>query len=633
MKLSKVPNVLFLILFLLSLFLINTSVAYAQSSSMDLQLNYVEGSAITGQYAFDVSAYFSLEDSAGVPVKDITVNDISASEDGKQVKITSLDSASDDPIYISLILDTSGSMGGSKIQSAKEAAENFIAGLGNSDIISVVTFNTEIKQVLDFTTDHASAKNQVELIDSIPNSGTCLYDAIYQTAQKTSALPLGRRAIIVLTDGKDELPSGGSCSTLTIDDDIDLASGGNTRVPVYTIGLGNSIDPASLKRLSSLTGGKYAFASEASQLNATFSALLDQLKSEYVLHYTSTAAPGTHTLSVQASYLGSSAQDSRSFVLPEFPLSISIISPSPDQEINGNQKIVAAITGQGQAINQVTFKVNDEIIGTVTQSPYELDWKPDTNLAGDVVISAAAIGNDGKTLAENNVKVKITENAAIQNSATSVTGTKENTWLDNKIMLYGGIAIVVILAGAIYFIFANKNRKKENSTDKEYPYEIGNKPIHENSMNELTMDGFVLSENALGAVTVMQSDDPAMLGQRFEISEQTTRLGRAADNDILFPKDGAVSRHHAILENRNGQLIFSEMVSIAGDGSTKTPTYGTFVNDQKVVDSVPLKNGDLIRLGKRLVLRFETSMKAEEDSEKTLDQFDVNDLDKTMDSL
>lgn len=614
---------------LTGLVLFSPSIVLADSA-MDLELNYVQGKPVKGQFQYDVSAYFSFLDSAGVPVSDLTMDSVFVSEDGQTVKLTSLEPVNEEPIYISLLLDNSGSMGTSKMGEAREAANSFIAGLSENDKISVTTFNSEIKQSIDFTTDHSAAQNQIKLIESVPNSGTCFYDAVYQSVQKISALPLGRRAIIVLTDGKDELLSGGACSTLTIEDDIDLASSGTTRVPIYTIGLGNSVDPASLKRLSSLTGGRYAFSSDGDQLDATFKNLLNQLKSEYVAHYVSTAAPGTHTLVVQANYLGASAQDSRSFVLPEFPLTVSIISPAPDQEINGSEKIVVVVTGQGQAIKQVVFKANDQVIGTATQSPYEIDWLPDSNLHGEAVISVSVLGTNGEDLADNSIKVAVNQSTQ---STPTITSSSTFQFLQNKLILYGGIALLALVVGLLFFWAFNKRRKSLNEKGQRLQDERGESGAGRNVMEDQTIDGFVMSENALGAITVMQSDDPTILGKRFEILEQTTRLGRAAENDLLFPKDGAVSRHHAIIENRSGQLILSEMVTVTGDGTTKPPTYGTYINDQKVVDPTPLRNGDLIRLGKRLVLRFETSMKSDEDSEKTIDQLDITDLDKTMDSF
>jgi len=149
----------------------------------------------------------------------------------------------------------------------------------------------------------------------------------------------------------------------------------------------------------------------------------------------------------------------------------------------------------------------------------------------------------------------------------------------------------------------------------------------------MTIDGFTFSPNSLGALSVLQSDDPAMIGQTFAIVENATRLGRAADNEILFPKDSTVSRHHAIIENRNGQLTLSEMVSTEGDGSVKKPTFGTYINDIPLTYPTILHNGDVIKLGKRVLLRFASADSEMADDAKTQDLSIQEDVDKTIDAM
>lgn len=615
----------------LLLFLVIPSKGIADSGN-DLILNYIESRPADGQYAYDVSALFSLQDSIGNPIKDLKIENIALSEDGRGITLDSLDLVQDEPIYLSLLLDTSGSMIGTKIEAARVASKSFTTGLNTEDRLSITTFNSDITHLTDFSTDHTAAVSLLAAIDAIPQSGTCLYDAAYEAIQRTAALPLGRRAVIILTDGKDELITGGACSKLILDDVIDLASEGSTRVPVYTIGLGNSIDVESLTRLAELTGGQFQRSPDAAQLESLFVQLLDQLQSQYILHYTSTAAPGSHNLVMQVNYLNANLTDSRGFMLQALPINLSIISPSNGQEINGKVKVVAAITGQGHPIKQVVFSANGVTIGTVDKMPYELEWVPDPAFNGDVSIRATAMSAENNTLAEGTVQVKVIVSGVV---IPGVIKTESGFFTNKKTLLYGGLLAVIVLCLVIYFILAGKKRRNEKQRDKKWNEMVGNSNgLPAIGMNEMTMDGFVLGENSLGALMVMQSDDPAMLGQRFEITDNSTRLGRAADNEILFPKDGPVSRHHAIIENQNGQLVLSEMVSTSADGTSKTPTFGTFINDQQIRQPVVLRSGDLIRLGKRLVLKFEcTNQNDEDDDARTMDQLTLDDNDKTMDSI
>ena len=152
--------------------------ALAQSS-IDTVIHYVEGAPSDEKIAYDVTAYVSVADSTGNPIKDLAADAFTLAEDSQQVTVLSADLAPDAPINLVLLLDTSGSMNGAGIEAAKSAASNFIAGLGNDDRVAVVTFDNDTKTRIDFTTDHRAARDELELVDATRGAGTCLYDAAY----------------------------------------------------------------------------------------------------------------------------------------------------------------------------------------------------------------------------------------------------------------------------------------------------------------------------------------------------------------------------------------------------------------------------------------------------------------------
>jgi pSer/pThr/pTyr-binding forkhead associated (FHA) protein len=149
-------------------------------------------------------------------------------------------------------------------------------------------------------------------------------------------------------------------------------------------------------------------------------------------------------------------------------------------------------------------------------------------------------------------------------------------------------------------------------------------------MDERTMDAFTPSENALGVLVILQSDDPALVHQRIEISKSVTSLGRKADNDIIFAKDSPVSRHHAVIEERGRQLFLSEVISADDSGQSKRPAYGTFVNGSQIQDTVLLQDGDEIQLGKRVRIRVE-AIHTPGNEDKTVDQMPPSGDEKTVD--
>ena len=403
---AQISVKLFACLMIVSLLAFPAPAGVSAQSGGDLIINYVDVSPAQGRIAYDVAVTFTLMDANGSPVKDLTAEDITLSEDGRQVALASLDLVTDEPISVFLLIDSSGSMA-SKMPAAREAATAFLRGLNAADEVLVADFNDVLNPRSEFSTDRVAAANAITTIESIPNAGTCLNDAMYEAVQKTAARPIGRRAVVVLTDGKDEKYGGGLCSSYTIDDVIALASADNQNVPIFTIGLGSSVDDKPLTRIANLTGGKYSYAADASKLQVLFDLLLEQLQSQYVARYISTSAPGSHTLVVKAASGSISDESTASVLFPELPLTLTITSPVDGQAINKKITITTAFAGQGLPIARVIFQANDEEIGRDESAPYELEWDARGFPDGALTLTAIALAEDGTELSRASVPVNI----------------------------------------------------------------------------------------------------------------------------------------------------------------------------------------------------------------------------------
>ncbi len=93
---------------------------------------------------------------------------------------------------------------------------------------------------------------------------------------------------------------------------------------------------------------------------------------------------------------------------------------------------------------------------------------------------------------------------------------------------------------------------------------------------------------------ILTSTSAVETGRMFVLSpERTTTLGRGVDCTHVF-SDASVSALHARLAAADGAH------ALADAGSTN----GTFVNDVRLTAPRPLQNGDVIRLGSRITLRF-----------------------------
>lgn len=81
------------------------------------------------------------------------------------------------------------------------------------------------------------------------------------------------------------------------------------------------------------------------------------------------------------------------------------------------------------------------------------------------------------------------------------------------------------------------------------------------------------------------------LGKRYKLDQPTTVIGRSS-KCIIFVDQESISRNHAKLTNKGKSVVVKDL------GSTN----GTYVND-KVIDEVILKDGDLIKIG-RTIFKF-----------------------------
>jgi Ca-activated chloride channel family protein len=165
------------------------------------------------------------------------------------------------PVNLVMLLDTSGSMRGGKIESMQVAAEQFVQNMGEEDTISLIEFYTQADLLIDQASVGSDRQQVVQAIRNLePGGDTILYDAIGAGAQliQTSASPDSVNAIVVLTDGMDT-----SSSNYQFDDNlIAAATAGDTTV--FTIAYGNDADNELLSALAARGNGNFYLGDEAS---------------------------------------------------------------------------------------------------------------------------------------------------------------------------------------------------------------------------------------------------------------------------------------------------------------------------------------------------------------------------------
>ena len=212
---------------------------------------------------------------------EIAAEDLDVFEDGVKQTVDTFQEAVA-PISMVLALDASGSM---KTASdlVKEAAKAFVHALRPGDRLALMVFADQAVMIHDLTTDRQWA---LEGIDQYKASGgTALNDALVDALGRLKLVD-GRRAIVVLTDGRDENGPGTAPGSRHSFVDV-LGTLEQVDVMVYGIGLGPKVDRRVLETIASTSGGESFFPETVADLAAEYRRVIAHLRQRYVASYVS----------------------------------------------------------------------------------------------------------------------------------------------------------------------------------------------------------------------------------------------------------------------------------------------------------------------------------------------------------
>ncbi len=233
-----------------------------------------------------ITVYVSVTDQAGEPVG-VEPDRILLEEDGEIIRPDQMQGLTGvvEKLTTLLVIDVSGSMNSAdKLDTAKMAAKAYIEQMRPGDQVGLMSFNTTVTYNQPVVSDLEMLTAAIERL--IAEEDTAMYDALVEAADMLATVP-GRKAIIVLTDGMDNVSS----STL---DDV-LAHIGPSGMTISTIGLGDpevqdattaGIDEPALTLLATQAGGQYAYINDSAGLTALYERYARVLQSEYVIRYT-----------------------------------------------------------------------------------------------------------------------------------------------------------------------------------------------------------------------------------------------------------------------------------------------------------------------------------------------------------
>ncbi len=263
----------------------------------------------------------------------------------------------EEPINVALLLDTSRSATGA-LDDIKRTAKDFIRQLRSQDRAMIASFDRDTLALCELTSDRKTLERAIDNAQIGERLGTKLRDAVHAVMKEEFRTVKGRKAIILLTDGKDHgsgvdeealIESAAEADTLIYSvfyrstppmfdrdrqyprgrwglpdrlnerkfqedgldgnltpDSLNLLSpqrpgrGGRQGRRADRIEERNEIAIDFLQRLSDVSAGRF-FSSEVSNLRQTFGQIIEELRHQYRLGYYPSDHPAgsVHTIKVE----------------------------------------------------------------------------------------------------------------------------------------------------------------------------------------------------------------------------------------------------------------------------------------------------------------------------------------------
>jgi VWFA-related protein len=260
-----------------------------------------------------VQLFFNVKDKHGALIPNLTKDNFDLFEDGKPQTIKYFKAETDLPLTLGILVDSSGSQM-RVLDMEKTVGGSFLESiLRPKDEAFVISFDVDINLLQDFTSSVSRLKhalNEAKINTGgvgcsggpmgpqgpIPCSstgprGTALYDAVYLASHDEFSHEVGRKAMILLTDGEDQ------GSRLKIKDAIEAAQKADAICYVLLIAdrgfygmssFGYSGDSA-MKKLTQETGGRVIeVGNKIEKLRQAFDQISQELRSQYNAGYTPT---------------------------------------------------------------------------------------------------------------------------------------------------------------------------------------------------------------------------------------------------------------------------------------------------------------------------------------------------------
>lgn len=345
----------------------------------------------------EVTVYFTAVDPSGLPITDIPKDRLQVLQNGRSVPDFTLDLAdsSQDGLAVVIAVDTSGSMKGRPLENAQAAARLFLDQMKPNDQAALVSFGQTVQVPQDLTGDRGALDRAINGLSV--GGDTAFYDAAFQAITIAARHTLGRRAVVMITDGED------THSRLTLDDVVAKARETNTPVSVIAVG---EVKQEPVQRLTTVTGGTLGVSPDSEHIAERAGQMASLLRKQYVLRYQATdSRPPENDLELVLNQDGRQGRIAQRFPAPPMPaLAVSLPDLAAGSTVRGTVELRPTIANAPK-VDRVEYRLDDTPLGTVSDPPYGFTWNTSSAPPGEHTLTV--IARLGEQTAEQRVPLTV----------------------------------------------------------------------------------------------------------------------------------------------------------------------------------------------------------------------------------
>lgn len=563
--------------------------------------------------------YFNINDVDGAPVLDLQTTEIQLYEN--DVPISNFEvMAVEHPLLIGIVIDSAISFStregnATRVEHAKEASRRLIAPqygrLLPDDEVAVFAFQAgQPVRLVNFTYDHQLGLDQgVAQVSTDGNNLTALFDILRQAINETSIRAgARRRVLVVFSDGVDR--------TSAADVDRVIKQAQEAHLLIYAIGLGNDLAPdrprsAFLRRLADETGGKYLWYQPARPgSDASLLALFDDLitqRNGYSLTYASNQYQGSPQIRLVAERAGGKAEDRIMFDVPPLPPVVTVDAIRSNDILVGVVAVQPSIARSQRELDRVEYRIDDELVFVSRAAPWAFEW--DTR---DYASSFTDYEEHTLSVVACDIAQQCSDPVILllgtrlpmptptpEPAIVIVEGGDSGI---NRVVSFSSL-IIALVALVLIIIYI---RRGGGQAVGRAVQEVRRKTRVWMSQTKIFGQG---GGNHTPTLTVISE---VQRGKKFPVESRVLFLGRDSERaDLVFEWDEHVSRRHVKLAQEGEQWYVWDMNSSNRTWLNQTIVRASLSEGIDLQEAVPLHNGDVLKLGPELALRFDLPTAAE----------------------